>query len=76
MEQLKNGSVFGDAKLREYCEFYGITQTALDEKSLKYILSRYETLDLLISGYSEMAQLNQEICSEFLSCDCDKLDFA
>ncbi len=74
MEQVQSRRLFDDTKLSEYCEFYGISARSLDDKALKYIESRYEKLDLLITGYGEMAKLNQEICTEFLSCDCDELD--
>ncbi|MHC9532200.1 hypothetical protein ACVQ8P_06380 [Dellaglioa sp. BT-FLS60] len=53
--------------IADYCAYYSITNEALlkDKDILNLVLSHQEAMDELISGYSEMGQLNSEICHDF-----------
>ena len=55
-------------KLALYCDFYDVNPK--DEESLK-LVEKEEWLDSLMTGYYEMGRINQEICTEFLVCDCE-----
>lgn len=52
--------------IADYCAYYSITNEALNDSEIfNSILSHKKTMDELISGYSEMGQLNSEICNDF-----------
>ena len=65
--------VSDNQKFVSYCEFYDISTLAVDSQALDYIEKSSDKLDALIAGYSEMATLNREICSEFSNCECEAM---
>lgn len=55
------------------CEYFSLSpQTVLaDETILADVLEKNSEVTSLIMGYCEMADLNSEICRDFLSCEND-----
>lgn len=56
-----------------YCEYFCVdqTQVAQHPQLRERMLRQSDELEALIAGYSEMSRLNQAICTEFASCDCE-----
>lgn len=60
-------------RLAIYCDYYAIDQAEIQHNPtlLNYVVSHQQILDELISGYTEMGPINQQICDEFVGCECD-----
>lgn len=63
--------VLGCSNLRVYCDYYSITVEDIKQRPqiAVYILNHQNSLEKLISGYSEMETINQDICDEFQRCE-------
>lgn len=62
-----------EQELKLFCDYFSIEpQTLLNDQAVfDYALKKRSELYDLIIGYCEMAELNEEICHEFLSCESD-----
>lgn len=63
--------VLSCSNLKVYCDYYSITVEDIKQKPqiAVYILNHQSSLEQLISGYSEMETINQDICDEFQRCE-------
>lgn len=74
--EISDGAL-SEQELRMMCDYFSIEpQTLLNDQAVfEYALKKRSDLYDLVAGYSEMAELNVEICHEFLSCEIDLSDF-
>ncbi|GKT03101.1 hypothetical protein ACRYI5_05615 [Furfurilactobacillus sp. WILCCON 0119] len=60
-------------ELTAYCEFFGLERNQLIEKVLTHFFVDQKATDfsLLMKGYTDMSQLNEEIADEFCATEAE-----
>ncbi|HIZ95791.1 MAG TPA: hypothetical protein H9803_03685 [Candidatus Ligilactobacillus excrementavium] len=72
-----SGSLLSQEELQMFCDYFSIPLHVLlnDQAALDYVVQKRSNMRALVTGYCEMADLNKEICHEFLSCERDLSSF-